>query len=260
VTSVSDCFLRKKIEGRVALIPYVTCGAPSLEESLEILGALESSGGDIIELGIPFSDPLADGPTIQNSSQLALENGVTVEKVVRILSDFKANSETPVILFSYLNPILQYGLENFLEVAEEAGAAGILLTDVPEGSDPSIEDRILESELDFIRLVAPTADYERISQISRSGQGFLYYISRTGVTGTRELLRKDLGREIEAVQKVSEIPVAVGFGISTPEQATIVGKIADGVVVGSALVQKLNEEGIKGASTFLKSLRVAIDS
>ena len=260
MTSLSDCFLRKKTEGRTLLIPYVTCGAPSLEECLDILEALEISGGDIIELGIPFSDPLADGPTIQKSGQLALENGVTVEKVVRTLSDFKANSEVPVILFSYLNPILQYGVENFLEVAGEAGAAGILLTDVPEGSDPSIEDRILESELDFIRLVAPTTDHERISQISRNGQGFLYYISRTGVTGARELLRKDLAREIEAVQKVSELPVAVGFGISTPKQAAIVGKVADGVVVGSALVKKLNEEGIKGASTFLKSLRMAIDS
>jgi tryptophan synthase alpha chain len=260
VTAISECFARKKIEGRSALIPYVTCGAPSLEESLDILGALETSGGDIIELGIPFSDPLADGPTIQKSSQLALENGVTVEKVLRILSDFKADSEVPVILFSYLNPILQYGLENFLVAIKEAGAAGILLTDVPEGSDPSIENRILDSDIDFIRLVAPTTDYGRISRISENGQGFLYYISRTGVTGARELLREELGKEIETVQKASRIPVAVGFGISTPEQAAVVGKVADGVVVGSALVQTLNEEGIKGASVFLKSLRAAIDS
>ena len=248
MTAISECFARKKIEGRSALIPYVTCGAPSLEESLDILGVLETAGGDIIELGIPFSDPLADGPTIQKSSQLALENGVTVEKVV------------PVILFSYLNPILQYGLENFLVAIKEAGAAGLLLTDVPEGSDPSIENRILDSDVDFIRLVAPTTDCGRISQISENGQGFLYYISRTGVTGARELLREELGKEIETVQKASRIPVAVGFGISTPEQAAVVGKVADGVVVGSALVQTLNEEGIKGASVFLKSLRAAIDS
>jgi len=259
VTSISDCFIQKKSEGKTVLIPYVTCGSPSLEESLEILEVLESAGGDIIELGIPFSDPLADGPTIQSSSQLALENGVTVEKVLRVLSDFKTNSKIPVVLFSYLNPILQYGLENFLKAVQEIGAEGILLTDVPQGSDSFIEDSILESDVDFIRLVAPTTDYERIERISEKGKGFLYYISRTGVTGARELLREELMREIEAVKRVSKLPVAVGFGISTPEQAAVVGNVADGVVVGSALVQILNEDGIQEASNFLKALRVAID-
>ena len=259
MTAISDCFSRKKDEGTAALIPYVTCGSPSLEESLEILGVLEDAGGDIIELGIPFSDPLADGPTIQDSSQLALDNGISVEKVLRILSDFKRDSSVPVILFSYLNPILQYGIEDFLVAMQEAGAEGILLTDVPEGADPSIEDMILESDIDFIRLVAPTTGHERIAKISTNGQGFLYYISRTGVTGAREVLREELGKEIAAVKSLSEIPVAVGFGISTPEQAALVGSVADGVVVGSALVKTLREEGIQAASTFLKSLRTAID-
>jgi tryptophan synthase alpha chain len=259
VTAISDCFISKRDEGRSALIPYVTCGSPSLEESLDILGLLEDAGSDIIELGIPFSDPLADGPTIQSSSQLALENGVNVETVLRILSDFKRDSNIPVILFSYLNPILQYGLEEFLRGVQQAGAEGILLTDVPEGSDPSIEGMILESEVDFIRLVAPTTDYDRIAKISKNGQGFLYYISRTGVTGARDLLREELAKEIVAVKRVSEIPVAVGFGISTPDQAAMVGKVADGVVVGSALVKILKEEGMEAASCFIRSLREALD-
>jgi tryptophan synthase alpha chain len=226
---------------------------------LDILALLEDTGGDIIELGIPFSDPLADGPIIQSSSQLALENGVNVETVLRILGDFKRDSKIPVILFSYLNPILQYGLENFLKGMQQAGAEGLLLTDVPEGSDPSIEAMILESEVDFIRLVAPTTDYDRIAKISTNGQGFLYYISRTGVTGARDLLREELAKEIVAVKRVSEIPVAVGFGISTPDQAAMVGKVADGVVVGSALVKILKEEGMEAASRFMRSLREAID-
>ena len=188
-----------------------------------------------------------------------MENGVNVETVLRILGDFKRDSKIPVILFSYLNPILQYGLEDFLRGMQQAGAEGLLLTDVPEGSDPSIEAMILESEVDFIRLVAPTTDYNRIAKISKNGQGFLYYISRTGVTGARDLLREELVKEIVAVKRVSKLPVAVGFGISTPDQAAMVGKVADGVVVGSALVKILKEEGMEAASLFMRSLREAID-
>ncbi len=256
---ISERFAERSAEGRSALIPYVTCGFPSSETSVEVLLAVDEAGTDILELGIPFSDPLADGPTIQHSTFAALEGGMTVAGTLEVLASFRRRSDTPVVLFSYVNPLLRYGLEAFLNDAVEAGAQGILLTDVPTGADPTLEGAILETPLDLIRLIAPTTRSERIADVAEKGQGFLYYISRTGVTGARDSLSEGLASELRSLRTNVDLPVAVGFGISTPEQAAAVAGVAEGVVVGSALIRVLDRGGAAEATGFLASLRAAMD-
>lgn len=255
---IASAFAARREEGRAALVPYVTAGHPSADATVPILAALAEAGADVLELGIPFSDPLADGPTIQKSSFASLQNGTTVERVLADLADFRSGADTPVVLFTYLNPVLRYGLDRFLEAAVEAGASGLLLTDLPSGADRALEDAVVASPLDFIRLIAPTTPIERVPEAARGGSGFLYYISRTGVTGARQELRAEIGQEVAAIRGAVDLPVAVGFGISTPEQAAAVGAVADGVVVGSALVRRLDEEGIDAGIDFVRSLREAL--
>lgn len=256
---ISECFRLRGEEGRTVLVPYVTCGFPSAAATQDTLHALVENGADILELGVPFSDPLADGPTIQKTSFEALQAGMTLQGTLALLADFRARHDNPVVLFSYLNPILRYGVAEFLNDAAEAGADGLLLTDVPTGADPDLESQILESELDLIRLLAPTTEAERVPEVAGSGQGFLYYISRTGVTGARRELRGGLGEEVSRLRELVELPVAVGFGISTPAQAKTVADVADGVVVGSALLKVLGAEGPEGAGRYLATLRSAMD-
>lgn len=258
--SIRDCFAGRRGEGRGVLIPYLTAGYPDAETSLELMGTLAASGADILELGIPFSDPLADGPTIQRSSFTALQGGMTVNGVLDLLRRFREDHDIPVVLFTYLNPILQYGMGDFLSAAEESGAQGLLLTDLPSGADPELESRIIGSRLDLIRLVAPTTPRHRVREVAEGGSGFLYYISRTGVTGARQALRTELGAEVDAVRREVDLPIAVGFGISTPEQAGIVAGVSEGVVVGSALIDALDEGGVTGAGAFLKGLREGMDA
>jgi tryptophan synthase alpha chain len=217
------------------------------------------AGADIIELGIPFSDPLADGPTIQRSSFQALTQGATVARALGWLAEFRSTHATPVVLFTYLNPMLRYGPEAFLRDAAAAGAQGLLVTDLPAGADPDLEGAIQDSGLDLIRLLAPTTPAERIPEVARGGSGFLYYISRTGVTGARADLRSTLADEVARVRAAVPLPVAVGFGISTPEQAAAVAAVADGVVVGSALIQALDCGGVDGGAAFVASLRRGMD-
>ena len=258
--SLARCFARCRTEGRAALIPFLTCGYPSSAESLELLRGMARAGADIIELGIPFSDPLADGPTIQRSSFQALQDGMTTRGTLEVLRAFRAQHDTPVVLFSYLNPILRHGVEEFARAAVEAGAQGLLLTDVPAGADPALESRLGAHGLDLIRLIAPTTSPERVALIARAGAGFLYYVSRTGVTGARAQLRRALRLEVQAVKRrAGGIPVAVGFGISTPGQAADVAAVADGVVVGSALIDRCEQEGAEGVRDLVAALRRAMD-
>ena len=259
-SSLAQCFARCRAEGRAALIPFLTCGYPSGPESLDLLCGMACAGADIIELGIPFSDPLADGPTIQRSSFQALEGGMTTEGTLEVLRDFRAEHDTPVVLFSYLNPILRYGVDEFARAASEAGAQGLLLTDVPAGADPVLESRLSAHGLDLIRLIAPTSSSQRIGAIAEAGAGFLYYIALTGVTGARARLRRALGLEVQAVKRqVGSIPVVVGFGISTPEQAADVAAVADGVVVGSAVIDRCEQGGAEGVRVFVAALRGAME-
>lgn len=259
-TSIADAFSRRRAQGRAALVPYVTAGHPRADANVELLQALADAGADVIELGIPFSDPLADGPTIQHSSFASLSAGTSVARVLEDLSAFRATRPTPVVLFTYLNPVLRYGLDAFLADAAAAGAQGLLLTDLPVGADPEMEAKLRASPLDLIRLVAPTTLPERVPEIADGGSGFLYYISRTGVTGARASLRDSLGEEVERLRGAVGLPVAVGFGISTPQQAAAVAAAADGVVVGSALVQRLDEGGLEAGRAFVASLRDRMDA
>ena len=256
---IRSVFAARRADGRAALVPYVTAGHPELDSTVPVLEALAASGADVIELGIPFSDPLADGPTIQRSSFASLAAGTDVARVLADLAEFRAKSETPVVLFTYLNPVLRFGMERFLEEAADAGANGLLLTDLPTGADSVLEDAVIESPLDLIRLVAPTTPLDRVPEVARGGSGFLYYISRTGVTGAQTELRSGLEDEVRAIREVVELPVAVGFGISTPAQAAEVGGVADGVVVGSALVRTLEEGGVDAGAAFVAALRAALD-
>ena len=259
-TSIQGCFARRKAEGRGVLIPYLTAGYPDAETSLELMRTLAASGGDILELGIPFSDPLADGPTIQRSSFKALQAGMTVAGALDLLRRFREDHDLPVVLFTYLNPIFRYGMGEFLSKALEAGAQGLLLTDLPTGADRDLEDQIIASKLDLIRLLAPTTPKARIKAVAKGGSGFLYYISRTGVTGARQELRADLVKEVEAIKEEVHLPVAVGFGISTPGQASLVAGVSEGVVVGSALIDALDKGGVEGAGALLMGLREGMDS
>jgi tryptophan synthase alpha chain len=224
------------------------------------MSTVAASGADILELGIPFSDPLADGPTIQRSSFQALEAGMTVSGTLELLRAFRERHDLPVVLFTYLNPVLRYGIDAFLSDSEANGAQGLLLTDLPAGADPELENRIIDSDLDLIRLLAPTTPPHRIREVARGGSGFIYYISRTGVTGAQQDLRTELGREVDAVRKEVGLPIAVGFGISTPHQAAMVSGLSEGVVVGSALIDAFDEGGVAGAGAFLSGLRRGMDS
>jgi tryptophan synthase alpha chain len=245
--------------GRRALIPYITAGYPEPTHTVETLHALADVGADLLELGIPFSDPVADGPTIQRSSQCALEHGVTAADTLRMLETFRHRSATPVVLFSYLNPLLGYGVERFIGDAVAAGAEGVLLTDLPAGGDPELEQLFEESPLSFIRLIAPTTPSQRVAEIAARAQGFLYYVGRLGVTGARTTMRQETLREVAALREKVALPVAVGFGVSTPEHARELAAVADGVVVGSALIDALDRGGVTAATELLGSMRAALD-
>jgi tryptophan synthase alpha chain len=250
-------FEKSAAEGRAALIPYICAGYPSRAGSLELMNAAADAGADVIELGIPFSDPLADGPTIQRATFAALGSGMTLEGSLGVLEDFRASRDTPVVLMTYLNPVHHFGVEAFLEASREAGAQGLLLTDLPVGADAALEAKLRGGGLDIIRLIAPTTRPSRVLDIARGASGFLYYISRTGVTGTRDQLREGLAREIRALREKVSLPLAVGFGISTAAQAAVVAEVADGVVVGSALIESVERGGVEGAAQFLASLHAA---
>jgi tryptophan synthase alpha chain len=260
VTISSDPFAARfaalRTRKRRALVVYITAGFPDHAQSLALLTRLETAGADIIEVGVPFSDPMADGPIIQASSQSALEGGMTFDRTLALITAAKLT--VPVVLFTYLNPLLSAGADA-LERAAKAGAHGILVTDLPLGADPALEARIAAGPLAFIRLVAPTTPASRMGEIARHGGGFVYLISRLGVTGVQEGIAADLPATIARLRGATALPICVGFGISTPEQASAVGQLADGVVVGSALV-RASGEGVEAAVRLVASMRAALDA
>lgn len=256
--ALGAAFTACRQENRAALVLYTTAGFPTPAEGLDVLLALADHGADVIELGVPFSDPLADGPTIQHSSFEAIRQGVDLQWTLDLLRRFRAQRDTPVVVFTYLNPVLKHGPEAFVRDAVAAGANGVLLTDLPVGADPELEGLFADSPLDLIRLIAPTTRPERVEEIAREARGFLYYVSRTGVTGAQAELASGLAAEVAAVRAATDVPVAVGFGISSPEQARTVAALADGVVVGSALVTLLREKGVAAVGEYVASLRGAM--
>lgn len=255
--SIARCWARLAADGRTALIPFVTAGHPSSAATVATLRMLEAEGADLVEVGIPFSDPLADGPIIQHASFEALRQGTTVPGVLDMVRN--ANLGIPVVLFSYLNPILRYGIEQFLADAQSAGVAGLLLTDLPVGADPGIEDAIHASGLDRIPLVALTTSGDRLAATVAGGSGFVYLISRLGVTGAHTTLGAEVEHMVGRIRTHTDLPVAVGFGITGGAQAAAVARYADGVVVGSALVERMGRS-VDAARELVVALRQALDA
>ncbi len=234
---IDQCFAALQPEGKAAFVAYVSAGDPDMDRSLEVMHALDRAGSDIIELGVPFSDPMADGVANQMAAHRALEAGSTTAKVLELIRDFRKSSETPIVLYSYLNPIYVYGFSEFHHDAAAAGADGILLLDLPPEEIGRNEEICETKELKHIRLIAPTTPPERIPQLASMSEGFIYYVSREGVTGAQSGLAEGIAENVATIKEHANVPVVVGFGISTPEQSAEVARAADGVVVGSAIVR-----------------------
>lgn len=238
---ISRRFADLRASGEMGVVAYITAGDPDVAATLKFVLALAEAGADVIELGVPFSDPLADGPTIQRASERALESGTTLPGVLGLVREIRNSSQVPLVLFSYYNPILQMGLEEFATAASSAGADGVLVTDLtPEEANDYL--RIMRShQLNTIFLAAPTSDDDRLQKISAASSGFLYLISRTGVTGAKDALPDDLPLLLRRTRQFTNLPVAVGFGISLPGHVSVLGGLADAAVVGSALVSEIEK-------------------
>ena len=245
---------------RAALIGYVTAGDPRPERTPGIVAALERGGVDLIELGVPFSDPIADGPVIQAGAERALRAGTTLKKVLEIAREIRATSQIPLLLFTYMNPALRYGFEKLGRDAKDAGIDGCLLTDLSvEEAQPFVAG-MRAAGLDTVFLAAPTSTPERLKLVAEYSTGFVYLVSRTGVTGVRSDVADSLGTLVKSMRAATKLPLAAGFGISTPEQAGVVAKIADGVVVGSAIVKMIEKSASDvELEVFARSLRKGMD-
>jgi tryptophan synthase alpha chain len=238
------------------LVIYVTAGDPTLEATGDLLAAIERGGADIIELGVPFSDPLADGPIIQRASERALRGGTTLRKVMEALPEWRKDVRVPLVLFSYYNPILQYGLEDFARDASKAGADGVLAVDLTPEESESYVQTLRKWNLDTIFLASPTSTDERLERVASVSTGFLYLISRTGVTGERKEIAGNTRPLIQRARKFTRLPLAVGFGLSSPEQIRTVQELADAAVVGSAVVRTIEERfSVEGAAAIESYVR-----
>jgi tryptophan synthase alpha chain len=256
---ITEAFQRLDRDGNKGFIPFVTAGDPDLETTLELILELDRAGATVIELGIPFSDPMADGPVIQRASERALKHNFGVEEVLALVSQVREKTDVPIILFTYFNPLLQFGLDRLARMAKQAGVDGILVTDLTpeEGEDFAAELRA--NDLDMIFLVAPTSTDERLRLVAQRATGFIYAISRAGVTGARSDVSEEAEKLVNRVRRFSNLPVAVGFGISTAQQVADVQRYADAVVVGSAIVAEIERVSATGGvaqhiGTFARSL------
>lgn len=240
MSRINATFERLASQGKTAFVSYVMAGHPSEEKSLEVLNGLAEAGVDIIELGTPFTDPMADGSTIQVAGQIALENGMTLTKTLAMVTAFrKSNDTTPIILMGYYNPIYIYGVERFLEDAKAAGIDGLIIVDLPPEEDDELCIPAGRVGIDFIRLLTPTTDEQRLPNVLPNTSGFLYYVAITGITGSASASPETVGREVARIKSKTDLPVCVGFGIKNPQDAAAMAKVADGVVVGSAIVSKM---------------------
>ena len=242
MSRIGESIARRRAQGRTAFIPFLTAGDPSLDRTVEAALALEAAGADVLELGVPFSDPLADGPVIQRSSERALTRGVTLEVVLDVVRRIRERSALPLLLFSYFNPLLQRGLERLAREATAAGVDGVLVTDLPPEEAEEWIGAARAAALDTVFLAAPTSPPERLRRVAEASRGFVYAISRTGVTGERQDLSAEAQPLVERLRGLTEVPVALGFGLSSPEQVAAAAAVADAVVVGSALVRFLEEQ------------------
>jgi tryptophan synthase alpha chain len=255
-TRISKRFAELRASGELGIVAYITAGDPSLDATLKFVLALADAGTDVIELGVPFSDPLADGPTIQRASERALKSGTTLAGVLDLVRRIRQSSQVPLVLFSYYNPILQMGLEKFASIAASAGVDGVLATDLTPEESGDYRRILAAQHLDMIFLGAPTSTDERLAKIAACSSGFLYLISRTGVTGAKDTLPDDLPALLRRARSVTQLPIAVGFGISLPGHVSVLGGLADAAVVGSALVSEIEKAQSADASASALANRI----
>jgi tryptophan synthase alpha chain len=256
MTRIEAKFAALKAEGRKAFVSYVMAGDPDYARSLEIIKGLPGAGVDIIEMGLPFTDPMADGPTIQLAGQRALEAGQTLSKTLQMAREFrKGDDTTPIVMMGYYNPIYSYGVDRFLVDAKQAGIDGLIVVDLPPEEDEELCIPAQKAGLNFIRLATPTTDDRRLPKVMQNTSGFVYYVSITGITGAANAVAGEVGPEVARIKAAGNLPVIVGFGIKTPEAAREIASVADGAVVGSAIVEKI-ADGLSPAEVcaFVKGL------
>ena len=256
MTRIDAKFASLKAENRKAFVAYVMAGDPDEAKSLEIVKALPDAGVDIIELGLPFTDPMADGPTIQLAGQRALDNNMTLDKTLALASAFRETDDTtPIVLMGYYNPIYSRGVDTFLDQAKAAGIDGLIIVDLPPEEDEELCIPAQNAGLNFIRLATPTTDDARLPKVLQNTSGFVYYVSITGITGAAEASGADVAPEVARIKSQTDLPVIVGFGVKTPEKAEEIAAIADGTVVGSAIVNKIAEgQSVEDIAAYVKTL------
>ena len=260
MSRLADCFEALRERGEKALVPFVTAGDPDLETTRALVLCMAEAGADVIELGVPFSDPMAEGPTIQRSSERALAGGTSLRAVLQLVRELRPRLQVPLVLMGYANNLLAMGEERAAEALGAAGVDGLIAVDLPPEEGECFHAALRAEGVDPILLAAPTTRPERLEMLARRTAGFLYFVSLTGVTGARTALSDSLEAEVRAVRAVSEVPVCVGFGVSTPEHAAKIGAFADGVVVGSAVVERIEragsrEEAVESVARFVAELK-----
>lgn len=250
-----------KAQGRKALIPYIMAGDPDLKVSADLLKSLPEAGADVIELGMPFTDPMADGPVIQNAARRALANKVGMADVLDLIREFrKDNTQTPIILMGYFNPLMAYGVERFCQDASQAGVNGLLIVDIPPEESAELWPYARKAGLDIIRMITPTTKDKRLDTVLKETSGFLYYVSITGITGTASAMPDKIASHIDQIRGKTNLATVVGFGIKTADDARAMGAVSDGVVVGSALIKALEDSGIESVLKILRDLKAALDN
>lgn len=259
---IDRTFRALRQRGSAALIPFLTAGDPDLETTRELMRVVADNGADLLELGVPFSDPTADGPVLQHSSEIGLRAGTSLPRVLELISDFRRASQLPIILYGYFNPILHYGLERFAADAHRAGVDGMLVVDLPPEEADELLPHVRKAGIHFIFLLAPTSGPDRVRKVLRHASGFIYYVSVTGVTGVRPMLPEAVRPVVQRLRVLTTLPIGVGFGISTPEQAAAIAGFADAAVVGSAIMRIVDahpgRESVTEIGAFVRRLKEAM--
>src|SRR5215510_2794721 len=263
MTRITETFAALRDRGEAALIPYITAGDPDLDMTFRLVHELARQGADLIELGVPFSDPMADGPTHQRAAERALRSGTSLGRVLELVQNLRRTLTVPLLLFTYYNPVFRYGGERFARDARQAGADGVLCVDLPPEEADELKRETDRQDLDLIFLLAPTSSLSRVRTVLTRARGFVYYVAVTGVTGVRTTLPPDLGEMVRRIRAISPVPVGVGFGISSPEQTAQVANVADAVIVGSALSQIIEIQSgqpdlVERVGAFVDNLKMAI--
>lgn len=261
MSALAQAFERARAQGRAALVTFVTAGDPSVTHTPEILAALVAGGADIIELGMPFTDPMADGPAIQRANIRALSNGISLHDIFGLAGDFTSEHDIPLVLMGYANTMLPLGPESFADSAAKAGVSGVICVDIPPEEDAELGPALRAAGIDLIRLATPTTDDKRLPTVLNGASGFLYYVSVAGITGLQQAAQSSIEAAVARIKAATDLPVVVGFGVRTPEQAAAIGKVANGVVVGSAIVELVEKYGAEAPpyiETYVRSLADAL--